>query len=218
MDLSRNHFQRNSSWSAPYTFSGKEKDVETGYGYFGARYFDSGLSIWLSVDPMSDKYPSMSPYNYCANNLVVLVDSDGREFNPIFRLDGEFLEDGVATLEDTNKWYREGYDQPLFADLSKLNLNILRADIQKGDKKAINVITYGSSIENFLVYGTITIKRTGDLTVKAYFDKYDFNIQNQWNPLNWVRNIEKKIAGSGVPFYIHLTGNIPDESGRLLEN
>ncbi len=72
--------QRNSSWNAPYTFSGKEKDVETGYGYFGARYYDSGLSIWLSVDPMSDKYPSMSPYNYCANNPVILVDPDGRCF------------------------------------------------------------------------------------------------------------------------------------------
>jgi RHS repeat-associated protein len=74
--------QRNSSWNAPYTFSGKEKDVETGYGYFGARYYDSGLSIWLSVDPMSDKYPSMSPYNYCANNPVILVDPDGED--PIY--------------------------------------------------------------------------------------------------------------------------------------
>jgi RHS repeat-associated protein len=71
--------QRTTSWNAPYTFSGKEKDVETGYGYFGARYYDSGLSIWLSVDPMSDKYPSLSPYNYCANNPVILVDPDGRD-------------------------------------------------------------------------------------------------------------------------------------------
>ena len=76
--------QRNSSWNAPYTFSGKEKDVETGYGYFGARYYDSGLSIWLSVDPMSDKYPSMSPYNYCANNPVILVDPDGNCPFPLF--------------------------------------------------------------------------------------------------------------------------------------
>jgi RHS repeat-associated protein len=81
MALTRNTYQRNSTWNAPYTFSGKEKDAETGYGYFGARYYDSGLSIWLSVDPMSDKYPSMSPYNYCANNPVILVDPDGREFS-----------------------------------------------------------------------------------------------------------------------------------------
>ncbi len=74
--------QRNASWSAPYTFSGKEKDVETGYSYFGARYYDSGLSIWLSVDPMSDKYPNLTPYAYCANNPVILVDPDGRDPRP----------------------------------------------------------------------------------------------------------------------------------------
>ena len=57
--------------------SGKEKDVETGYHYFGARYYNSDLSLWLSVDPMSDKYPSLSPYNYCDWNPVKLVDPDG---------------------------------------------------------------------------------------------------------------------------------------------
>jgi RHS repeat-associated protein len=79
MSLTRDTYQRNSTWNAPYTFSGKEKDAETGNGYFGARYYDSGLSIWLSVDPMSDKYPCMSPYNYCANNPVRMVDPDGRD-------------------------------------------------------------------------------------------------------------------------------------------
>lgn len=45
------------------TFTGKERDEETGYGYFGTRYLDYELmTIWLSVDPMADKYPSISPY------------------------------------------------------------------------------------------------------------------------------------------------------------
>ncbi len=35
------------------------------------------LSIWLSVDPMSDKYPGVSPYVYCGNNPVVLKDPNG---------------------------------------------------------------------------------------------------------------------------------------------
>ncbi|MBP5328124.1 MAG: RHS repeat-associated core domain-containing protein [Bacteroidales bacterium] len=61
-------------------FIGKEKDSETGYCYFGARYYDSDLSgLFLSVDPMSDKYPSISPYAYCAWNPVKLVDPDGRD-------------------------------------------------------------------------------------------------------------------------------------------
>ena len=62
-----------------YTFSAKEKDSETGLSYFGSRYYSSDLSVWLSVDPMSDKYPSLSPYVYCADNPVKLVDPDGEE-------------------------------------------------------------------------------------------------------------------------------------------
>ncbi len=62
------------------SFTGKEKDSETGFCYFGARYYDSDLSgLFLSVDPMMDKYPTLSPYNYCAWNPVKLVDPDGRD-------------------------------------------------------------------------------------------------------------------------------------------
>ena len=60
-----------------HTFSAKERDLETGLSYFGARYYSSDLSIWLSVDPMSDKYPSTSPYAYCRNNPIRLVDPNG---------------------------------------------------------------------------------------------------------------------------------------------
>ena len=37
------------------------------------------MTMWLSVDPMADKYPSISPYAYCAWNPVKLVDPNGRE-------------------------------------------------------------------------------------------------------------------------------------------
>lgn len=61
-----------------YTLTGKERDEETGYGYFGARYMDHELmTMWLSVDPMADKYPSISPYAYCVWNPAKLVDPDG---------------------------------------------------------------------------------------------------------------------------------------------
>ena len=71
-----------TNWEAPYTFSGKERDPETGLSYFGARYYDSEAGIWISVDPLLDNYPSSSPYVYCANNPVKFVDPDGRENIP----------------------------------------------------------------------------------------------------------------------------------------
>ena len=57
----------------------EERDPETGFSYFGARYYDPDLSaLWLSVDPMTDKYPGISPYAYCAWNPVRLVDPNGK--------------------------------------------------------------------------------------------------------------------------------------------
>ena len=72
--------QRVSGYNERFTFTGKERDEETGYGYFGARYMDHELmTMWLSVDPMMDKYPSVSPYNYCMWNSIKLVDPQGEE-------------------------------------------------------------------------------------------------------------------------------------------
>ena len=78
--------QKTSPWNHtnparyPSSFTGKERDEETGYGYFGARYMDHELmTMWLSVDPLADKYPSISPYAYCNWNPVKLVDPDGEE-------------------------------------------------------------------------------------------------------------------------------------------
>ena len=69
------------SQSHQLCFIGKERDSETGFSYFGARYYDSDiLTAWLSVDPMADKYPSLSPYAYCAWNPVKLVDPDGEDW------------------------------------------------------------------------------------------------------------------------------------------
>lgn len=79
------------TYSLDMGYTGKERDAETGYSYFGARYYDSDLNgLFLSVDPMSDKYPSLSPYVYCAWNPVKLVDPDGMEINPVYGSDGTF--------------------------------------------------------------------------------------------------------------------------------
>ena len=59
------NYVQNSEFVAS-SFTGKERDSETGLSYFGARYYDSDLMTgWLSVDPMADKYPNISPYAYC---------------------------------------------------------------------------------------------------------------------------------------------------------
>ena len=63
-----------------YLFSGKElQDGNLGGSMlglydFGARHYDSFIGRWLTVDLYAKAYPNVSPYNYCLNNPVNLVD------------------------------------------------------------------------------------------------------------------------------------------------
>ncbi len=71
--------ERNSQFSTNFLFNAKELDNETGLYYYGARYLDPTGAMWLSVDPMWEKYVGASPYNYCHGNPIMMVDPDGRE-------------------------------------------------------------------------------------------------------------------------------------------
>ncbi|MBQ7712063.1 MAG: RHS repeat-associated core domain-containing protein [Bacteroidales bacterium] len=84
-------FQYDTSQIGFYQFNGKEKDPETDYLYYGARYhWPDVWNGWLSPDPLMDDYPSISPYAYCAWNPVNLVDPDGRTWKDI---DGNTIKD-----------------------------------------------------------------------------------------------------------------------------
>ena len=71
--------ERNNVWNTPYLFNAKEFDEETGMYYYGARYYDPRLSLWMSTDPMQEKYPNYSSYIYCFNNSIVFIDQLGLE-------------------------------------------------------------------------------------------------------------------------------------------
>ncbi len=70
--------QRTIDYDERYKFTGKERDSESGYDYFGARYYASPFSFWLSVDPLADKYPAISPYAYCTWNPMKNKDPNGK--------------------------------------------------------------------------------------------------------------------------------------------
>ncbi len=61
-----------------FKFTGKERDTESGLDYFGARYYDSAIGVFRSVDPLDTKYPGISPYAYALNNPINNIDPDGR--------------------------------------------------------------------------------------------------------------------------------------------
>lgn len=62
-----------------YLTTQHERDVETGLDYRGARFYDSDLGRFLSLDPLAEKYAGWSSYNYVLGNPVLLIDPDGRK-------------------------------------------------------------------------------------------------------------------------------------------
>ncbi len=47
---------------------------------YGARMYDNQIGRWHVIDNSSEKYISLSPYNYCANNPISYYDIDRIRF------------------------------------------------------------------------------------------------------------------------------------------
>ena len=92
--------ERNSIWNTPYLFNAKEFDEETGLYYYGARYYDPRLSLWISTDPfiVTNKFYSdnikeninggvynpfnLNAYTQCWQNPIRYKDDDGNAITP----------------------------------------------------------------------------------------------------------------------------------------
>ena len=142
----------------------EQRDIETGFGYFGARYMDHELmTMWLSVDPMADKYPSISPYAYCAwnrptgghehrliksnivNNPVKLVDPNGEEVYMLFYTKGNKKGDGMfkaaaltrkRDIENSSSFDKDNDIVVLYevSDLSSIQGSVVRIQKKYGEK------------------------------------------------------------------------------------
>src|SRR5690606_1312580 len=66
-----------------YGFNGKEKDDEvSGNGNiydYGFRIYNPRLGKFLSVDPLSSKFPYYGPFQFAGNKPIVAIDLDGLE-------------------------------------------------------------------------------------------------------------------------------------------
>ena len=87
-------------------YNGKELDKMHGldtYDY-GARQYNPVTARWDRMDPLCEKYYAISPYAYCHNNPVMMVDPDGREGIRYTNENGEkVIEENVVVLLQSKK-------------------------------------------------------------------------------------------------------------------
>jgi len=143
--------ERNNTWNTPYLFNAKEFDEETGMYYYGARYYDPRLSLWMSVDRFAEKYPATSGYNYAINNPVRYIDINGDSI----RVSSENRELFNKTLKDVFGEFSSkfSYTQSDMLVFSGKNKGMGKA--QRKVFKRLKKVMYSKTITN-IQYGKDT--------------------------------------------------------------
>ena len=86
-----------------YKFTGKERDDESSYDYFGARYYVSRIGRFGGLDPINEDKYSFSPYIYSGNNPLAFIDVDGMDWYFILNGDPEPFRN--IPMEGSDKYF-----------------------------------------------------------------------------------------------------------------
>ena len=95
-----------------YLTTQHERDEETGLDYRGARYYDSDVARFLSVDPLAAKALGWTPYRFCFDNPINYHDPDGRfetrkearQYKKEHGIEGVIRKDADGGFNVSNKW------------------------------------------------------------------------------------------------------------------
>ena len=132
--------EHSSSEDMPYKFNGKELDEETGLYYYGARYMDPKISMWLGVDPLAEKNVSTSPFAFCNGNPINYLDLDGLDTIKVnFNLEQDKWIIESVTLAKGHDVYQVTKDgeteTSYFASTEDGDVTFLSLDITNGPTK-----------------------------------------------------------------------------------
>lgn len=156
------------NYASPYKFNGKELDAETGIYYYGARYYDPKISIWLSVDPLAGSYPGSNPYAYCYQNPIRFIDPTGmegekNEGDPKKRINVVVLPKKISESDQALLNVKESAENHLDSSVVKIYAN---------DTKDLVKQLIENNIGNDQI-GTLVLNSHGD------YDKQSFKIGSE---------------------------------------
>ena len=176
-----------------FSFTGKERDKETGYSYFGARCYDADLLTgWMSVDPMADKYSSLSPYNYCTWDPVKLVDPDGEEV--------KYSKFSDRCFVATERLFRRGF-RIRYNDLKKSSITYVFRNYNNSDCNGGEVTTDGEKI--FINYNMVTKKDLGTNVLTNLRHETEHAIQFEYGEFGFDKGTNATWDNSAINFDIN---------------
>lgn len=173
----------------PYKYNGKEEDKSLKMYDYSARYYDAnGLPKFSTMDPMAEKYYSISPYAYVGNNPIKFIDPTGMIWdNP---KDADKLKNNIdkkiSSLNNDISKNQEKLDKGGLSDkqIAKIegqisetklrisNLNKSKADIDRlgDDKNNIYALSKISGGEHKVRQGS-----DGKVYIETFSDAYSIH-------------------------------------------
>lgn len=189
--------ERNNTWNTPYLFNAKEYDEETGMYYYGARYYEPRISMWMSVDRFAEKYPNSTPYAYCLGNPLKFTDINGDTLDVrnsrgayLFTLDNHQANRTNITAKDLYakgiQWFESSADN--YMPLLFVSTNIRKSD----------------SFKHFSWNDIISFSEV-DRSMLSYRSGGSGDWKAEGNPGNGYLMVEV----AGIPYWADAIGQIP---------
>jgi RHS repeat-associated protein len=126
-----------------YKFTGKQRDAETGYDYFGARYYMPRYGRWGQTEPLYDKYISYTPYQYGLLNPMRLKDADGKIVVPdeykVYKTLYSYLKNDFEKTVSNDKRIMEA-----FTKTTGMSENKLKEHLKDGNGPKLEISDLGN--------------------------------------------------------------------------
>jgi RHS repeat-associated protein len=207
-------YQAPANGAKPYKYTGKELDMEHGlmlYDY-GARQYDPTIGRFLTMDPLAEKYYSISPYAYCANNPIKFVDPNGEDLYLYYYMSDNYKHG--RTDDATNKMF-------WVAALTQA-MNIAK-NLKDGDKAILKSVSstsdFKSTIEGDIAANKDDYGKTKEVGIWSHggFDgplRHDQSGKTDQMPVSEWGNIDFNWSeNASIGFYGCQTGRTNEYTG-----
>ena len=176
-----------------FGFNGKEKDEHlhndiTNYDY-GARIYNPGIARFLSVDPLTKEFASLTPYQFASNTPIWGIDLDGEEVR-IYSESGNYVKGqvghsfiSVGTDEEMIVYTYGRYD-----DIDKTSLGALSPSgdgvlLKYTGPKAVDFVDKYINKYGAQAYELTDVDQAGEAAVRQFFDeKFNSTEERPDNP------------------------------------
>ena len=192
-----------------FRLGGKESQtfgsLDLGKVDFGARMYDPFVAGWTTADPMAAKYQKLSPYAFCDNNPINIIDAQGDSL--ILDIHG-----GILREEGGNNhvYYQNGNELVFIGELGgMIDVSVIFSNLLKKN------IDYAEKIHNPMTLINL-------VKPKGPWD-YKNRMGTIWGRANYTRNTEFSFMGTIMSpdnignFHFgavsKATGMIPEELG-----